>query len=367
MIMGGLHVTLQPNEAAPFVDAIVVGEGELVWPQLIDDLRQGRLQKVYDARRMGPVDLSRAPMPRFELLAADRYPRFGVQTQRGCPWSCEFCASSIRLSPIFRVKPVDKVVDEIRRLKELFRRPFIEFADDNTFVNRKHSKSLMRALAGEGVRWFAETDLSVADDEELLAMMRDAGCSQVLIGFESPSYDALDGVEMNSNWKARKIGKYLRAVERVQRHGITVNGCFILGMDGTGRESFADVARFVRDSGLYDVQITFLTPFPGTPLYARLLDAGRILEPNATERCTLFDINFRPEWMSVSELEEGFMRLAALLYADSAALQRSRRFRAHMKAGVMSRRTTNRTADRDGVRPAKPDQRRDRPASARAS
>src|SRR5207253_1535350 len=117
--------------------------------------------------KLRDVDLDQSPVPRFELLAPDRYPRFTVQTQRGCPWRCEFCAASIRISPQFKVKPVDRVIAEIRRLKELWRDPFVEFADDNTFVNRAHSKQLMRALARENIRWFTETDLSIAQDPEL--------------------------------------------------------------------------------------------------------------------------------------------------------------------------------------------------------
>jgi radical SAM superfamily enzyme YgiQ (UPF0313 family) len=273
-----------------------------------------------------PFDLSNAPMPRFELLESDRYPRFTVQTQRGCPWRCEFCAASIRISPTFKVKPVEKVIAEIRRLKELWRDPFIEFADDNTFVNRAHAKQLLRALARERVRWFTESDLSIAQDDELLRMMRDAGCAQVLIGFESPSRVALNGIEQKTNWKARQLDSYCRAVEAIQGHGITVNGCFVMGLDGAGPESFEAVHDFVKRSGLFDVQITFMTPFPGTPLYERLHNEGRILHDRSWERCTLFDVNFQPQQMSVTELENGFKELARKLYADDFVRERGKHF-----------------------------------------
>jgi radical SAM superfamily enzyme YgiQ (UPF0313 family) len=229
------------------------------------------------------------------------------------------------------VKPVEKVIAEIRRLKELFGNPFVEFADDNTFVNRKHAKELLRALAREDVRWFTESDLSIADDEELLASMRDAGCAQVLIGFEHPTHAALDGVERRANWKAKRVGDYASAVERIQRHGITVNGCFVMGLDGTDARSAEDILRFVRDSGMYDVQVTYMTPFPGTPLWNRLAHDGRILDATATERCTLFDVNFRPDRMTVSELEEAFLGLVARLYEESAVKDRFRAFKGHMR------------------------------------
>ena len=325
VILGGLHVTALPEEARAHADSIVLGEGELAWPQLVRDLEHGRLAPVYD-RRGASFDLAQAPMPRFRLLDIERYNRLTVQTQRGCPFRCEFCAASIRISPTYKVKPVDKVLAEIREIKGLWSRPFIEFADDNSFVNKKHSKMLLRALAREDLRWFTETDLSVADDPELLALMRDSGCAQVLIGLESTSLAGLDGLEQKANWKARQRDRYLEAIRRIQDHGITVNGCFILGLDGTTPESFEDIWQFVRASGLYEVQVTVQTAFPGTPLYKRLAGEGRLLRERAWELCTLFDVNFRPTDMSVAELEAGLRSLAARLYSDEFTRQRRRNF-----------------------------------------
>jgi radical SAM superfamily enzyme YgiQ (UPF0313 family) len=167
-------------------------------------------------------------------------------------------------------------------------------------------------------------------------MMRDAGCVQVLIGFESPSYSALNGIELNVNWKARKLERYLSSVEKIQRHGITVNGCFVLGLDGSGPETASDILRFVRESGLYDVQITFLTPFPGTPLWDRLKLQGRLLDESATEKCTLFDVNFQPEGMSVTDLENQIVRLAGLLYDERFVKERAARFKKHLKTFIMA-------------------------------
>jgi radical SAM superfamily enzyme YgiQ (UPF0313 family) len=326
VILGGLHVTALPREAAAHADVVVLGEGEVLWPALIDDLRKGSLQAVYDARGFD-FDLSEAPMPRFDLLDPERYNRITVQTQRGCPFDCEFCGASIRISPRFKVKPVEKVVQEIRKIKTIWDRPFIEFADDNTFANRKHGKRLLRALAGEGIRWFTETDVSVADDEELLGLLRDSGCAQVLIGFESPLPSGLRGLERKSNWKARQLHRYLSAIERVQRFGITVNGCFILGLDGTDTSSFQEILELARASGLYDVQVTVLTAFPGTPLYHRLRSEGRLLGEDTWEQCTLFDVNFQPQHMTASELEEGLRWLIQELYSEEAIRERRQRFR----------------------------------------
>jgi len=326
VILGGPHVTAVPDEALRYADSIIRGEGEPVWPAVLRDLERRQLRAIYDARNT-PFNLGAAPMPRFELLDPERYNRLTVQTQRGCPFDCEFCAASIRLSPGYRVKPIDKVVAEIRRIKEIWPKPFIEFADDNSFVNRKHAKKLLRAIAGEGVRWFTESDISIARDDELLALMRDSGCAQVLIGLESPTTAGLHGIEQKSDWKAKQLDSYMAAIDRIQGHGISVNGCFVLGLDGTGTESFDQVRDFVRASGLYEVQITIQTAFPGTPLYERLQREGRLLDETAWELCTLFDVNFRPDQMSVRELEENFVSLARDLYSDEATRSRQRAYK----------------------------------------
>jgi len=336
VVMGGLHVTALPDEAARHADSVVIGEGESAWPTVIRDLAADRLQDRYDVRAAS-FDLSRAPLPRFDLLNVEGYNRLTVQTERGCPHRCEFCASSILLSPQYKLKPVPKVIAEIRRIKELWPRPFIELADDNTFVDKKHSKVLVQAIGAEDVRWFTETDISVADDDELLRMMADTGCAQILIGLESPSRNGLNGLEQRSNWKQKRLDRYAVAIERIQSHGISVNGCFVLGLDHTGPESFDAVCQFVRDTGLYEVQITILTPFPGTPLYNRLRAEGRLLYDAQWERCSLFDVNFRPSDMTVAELETGFKELAETLYSAPATRERRRRF-------VQTRR-----ADRDAI------------------
>ena len=327
VLLGGLHVTAMPEEASAHADAIVLGEGETVWPRVMRDLLDGcgALKAVYDARGES-FDFSESPMPRFDLLDPERYNRLTIQTQRGCPFRCEFCASSLNISPRYKVKSVERIIAEIHAIKSVWKKPFIEFADDNTFVNKPWGKQLMAAMENEGVRWFTETDISVADDADLLAMMRDAGCAQILIGLESPTYSGMDGLEQRGNWKARQVERYKEAISRIQDHGITVNGCFILGLDGTTTQSFDDIWRFVQDSGLYEVQITVMTPFPGTPLYERLKREGRLLKEAAWETCSLFDVNFQPSGMSVAELEKGLRDLGGLIYSEEFTKKRRTAF-----------------------------------------
>lgn len=325
-VMGGLHVTKLPDEALQHCTSVVIGEAEPLWPTVVDDARHGRLKQRYQMPVGFEYDLRESPLPRFELLDASRYNRVTVQTSRGCPHLCDFCASSIFLTNRYKLKPVERVLAEVRRVKELWPQPFVEFADDNSFVHKAHYRELMTALRDARIGWFTEADISVADDPELLDLMRESGCRQVLIGLESPSEAGLNGVEVRRNWKLRQRSRYEQAVHAIQSHGITVNGCFILGLDGDGEEVFDSIYSFCDRTALFEVQLTVLTPFPGTPLYDRLLREGRILEPGAWQKCTLFDVNHRPTRMSPERLQQGLIELAKRVYDPQFVQHRRERF-----------------------------------------
>ena len=176
-----------------------------------------------------------------------------------------------------------------------------------------------------GIEWFTETDISIADDDELLEMLAESGCRQILVGLESPSAEGLEGMNPN-DWKAKRCDQYLAAIDKIQSKGVTVNGCFVLGLDNHTTDIFEQVSRFAEDSELIEVQITVMTPFPGTPLYARLHREGRLLRDEFWDRCTLFDVNYRSKNMSVEELEEGIMWLFQELYNEPAFLKRKRHY-----------------------------------------
>jgi radical SAM superfamily enzyme YgiQ (UPF0313 family) len=326
VVMGGLHVTSVPEEPAQYGASAVIGEGEVVWPEILADAERGALKPVYDARGR-EFDLSRGPMPAFDLLDIGKYNRLTVQTSRGCPWRCSFCASSILLTGRYKQKPVPQVLREIDFIRDLWRRPFIEFADDNAFVNRAWWRQFLPELKSRRVKWFAETDLSIADDPELLTLMADAGCAQVLIGFESAVEQGLDGIELRRNWKLRRFPQYARAVRAIQLHGIRVNACFVLGLDGQGPGAFDAVYDFTEQVAPYDVLVTLQTAFPGTPLYRKLKAEGRLLDETAWERCTLFDVNYRPTHMSPDELRQRFRDLVVKLYGDAFTQYRRESFK----------------------------------------
>jgi len=325
VVMGGLHVSALPEEAALHCDAVVIGEGELSWHDVLKD-RENKSLKQFYGNDSGDFDLSQSPVPAYELLDIPKYNRLTVQTSRGCPFQCEFCASSILLSKKYKQKPIKNVLAEIDKIKSIWKRPFIELADDNTFVDKNYWRELLPELKKRQVKWFTETDISVADDEALLRVLQESGCAEVLIGLESPIRSGLDGIERKGNWKLKRWIKYKDAVQKIQAHGIRVDGCFVVGLDGHGPDIFEEVYSFTKETNLFDVQITIPTPFPGTPFYDRLDKEGRLLEKNAWERCTLFDINFQPTGMTPEELRKGFINLGMKLYSGEFTENRRHRF-----------------------------------------
>jgi radical SAM superfamily enzyme YgiQ (UPF0313 family) len=190
---------------------------------------------------------------------------------------------------------------------------------------------LLRELAGRDIRYFTESDVGLADDEELLDLLYPSGCRQVLIGFESPRRASLEGID-RVNWKAKQATHYLEAIQKIQSRGVSVCGCFIVGLDSDTPAVFDELREFIDRSRLLEVQVTILTPFPGTRLYQRLAAEGRLLYPGAWNRCTLFDINFRPRGMSVEDLEEGVMQLWRDIGNPQSFTRRKRHYRALLRA-----------------------------------
>ena len=336
VVLGGLHVSLMPDEAQAHADAIVLDGAEGAWPQLVADFRASRMKRRYRGLRKGMFAPGNHVVPRFDLLRDRRYNRVTVQTSRGCPINCEFCAASLRITSSYQQKPIEFVIKELRAVMEVVDRPFLEFADDNTFVNKKWGKALLREMVPLDLHWFTETDISVAEDPELLDLMARAGCRQILIGLESPTAEGLSGLDPH-DWKAKRFENYLSAISRIQAAGISVNGTFVLGLDTQTTSVFQDLRDFVRASKLLEVQLTVQTPFPGTPLYERLKRDGRLLTERYWDRCTLFDVNFRPKNMTVDELEDGFRWLAREVYNDREFNRRKRHYmnlvKEHGRAG----------------------------------
>ena len=272
VVMGGIHVTMCSGEALGHVDAVVTGEAESVWAQVLEDVRQGRLQRIYHGEH---VDLADVPLARHDLL--DTGYAFGaIQTTRGCPLSCSFCSVSAFNGTLYRHRPIANVIEEFKTIRE----KKVLVVDDNLIgTSASHfarAKELFRAMIAADLdkEWICQVTINMADDEELLDLAARAGCRGVFIGFESPTAAGL--AEVGKKFNLLK-GRNLRAsVRRIHRHNILVVGSFILGLDADEPGIGKQIARAARSYGLDILNALFLTPLPGTRLWDRMQSEDRI-------------------------------------------------------------------------------------------
>lgn len=336
VVIGGLHVSALPEEAMHHADSVIQGEGEVIWNKLLTDYENNQMKPFYSSLVSGNYSyhFNSDKIPRYELLNIENYNRLTLQTTRGCPLHCIFCAASRSISS-YKKKPIPQVERELNRIFEIWKRPFVELADDNTFVDKAWSKQLLHLFEKYRMKWFTETDISVAQDDELLELLAKSNCVQVLIGFETSQAIGLNGID-RSNWKLKQFDNYMKSIEKIQSHGISVNGCFILGFDTDTIETFRHTEQFIKDSGLSEVQITLLTPFPGTDLYWQLKRENRLIEDHFWDKCTLFDVTFVPRHFTIQELENSFQELMSRIYERDTVNQRKARFKQILKDKINS-------------------------------
>lgn len=314
VVIGGLHVTCEPEEARQHCDSVVIGDGEPVWEQILHDARNGSLQPVYRATSL--FDLTTSIVPRFELLGNQSRPRFTLQTERGCPLACEFCGAS-RLLGGFREKPVENIQLELEAITRIDPEPWIELADDNTFAGNRDPGPLLSALQAANARYFTEADWRIGERPGLLRQLAASGCVQVLVGIESLVF-RYPGMGP----KQSEFQRIMTAIDAIQDAGIVANGCFIVGAEGETDESLDRLIEFIADCRLGEVQITLQTPFPGTALREKLATSNRLLTDRNWSHYTLFDVTYQPDSMTVVELEKGFERVLRTIFDTAGNAKR---------------------------------------------
>ena len=321
VVMGGFHATLCPDEVAQYADAVVVGEAEELWPEVIDDFRHGTApRKFYRAQRRPNL---RGLRPDRSIFTGKRYLPVGlIEAGRGCHFKCEFCAVTSVFGASQTRRPIDDILDEIRRVQRDFDRKLFFFVDDNITSNLQQAKEFFRALIPLKIRWVSQSSINAAHDEEFLELMARSGCMGVLIGFESVDESNLAAMNKRFNTMG---GGFERALANLRRHGIRVYGTFIFGYDGDTPQTFDRTVRFAKEHGLYIAAFNHLTPFPGTPLYDRLQRSGRL----RFERWWLDDaysyntIPFRPAQIDADELQRLCVEARRKFYTWPSILRRS--------------------------------------------
>lgn len=322
VMIGGLHVSTRRDEAAEHADYVAIGEGEDIFPEFLADFLAGRPRKFYVSS--GNVDLTTVPMPRFDLLRdITRYNKMPIQATRGCPHDCKFCSIIEVYGRRFRTKTARQVADEIREVHRLYPNAFISFADENMLVNRAFAKELCRELIPMKIRFEAYCDVAVYQDEELLRLLNRAGCVQLLIGYESIVPECL--AEFGA-WKASMRPHYEESIRVIQGHGITILALFMIGFDGDTPDTFRRLAEFIRETRVYDVDFSVLTPIPGTPVHDRLKAEGR-LTCEDWDLYTWQNVNYRPKNMTARQLWEGIMNLFREFNTPEELAKRRRHFK----------------------------------------
>lgn len=315
VVLGGPHVTLIPEDAAPHADAVVVGYAEDSWPQLLRDFAAGRLAKEY--RQAPELDIGGRPFARRELLPSKHYLTNNVfEATRGCVHACDFCVVPTAWGKKPFQKPAAEVVADIRQhgAKKLI------FIDLNLIADRDYAFELFTALIPLRAQWYGLATVLLADDEPLLELAARSGCKGLLMGLESISI-----TNLRQNHKSfNSPENYARVVERLHEHGIALQGCFVFGLDDDRPDVFLKTAEFAVEAGIDLPRFAVVTPFPNTPLYKRLEAEGRIL----TRDWELYDgqhVVFQPRHLSVQELQLGIEAAWKHAYSWRSIARRLRR------------------------------------------
>jgi len=309
VVMGGIHPTVMPEEAALHADAVVIGEAEPVWDKVLTDLRSDNLQQFYRSEFCSLEGLS---LPRRELFAGGPYILPLIQTARGCPNACSFCTVSTVAGRKYRFRPVDEVIAEMEEIRRRFGKR-LGIVDDNFFAKPARAEELCRAMIRLGIAWGGQADLNIARHPKLLRLARRSGCRMLYVGLESVTDENLRAIHKTPNLRdGVDMGE---AIQIIQATGIAVIGSFVLGLDEDHPDVFENTFEFVMRHKLAAVQCSILTPFPGTVLRDELLNEERILPDKGWDEYSFSRCVYKPRHMTPEELIAGRLRLCQRIFS----------------------------------------------------
>jgi radical SAM superfamily enzyme YgiQ (UPF0313 family) len=312
VVLGGVHVSALPSEALEHADAVIIGEAEGIWEKLLVDFAAGAMQPTYRSEKF--CSMEQMKIPRRDLLDRNMYTSFNtLQATRGCPFDCDFCAVTGVFGRKFRTRPVEHVLNEIRTFdtKDFF------FADDNICGEPDYAKELFRQLIPLKKKWGGQTSITFAKDDELLNLYAKSGGRYAFIGLETLSQENLQ--DINKSWN--KAIDYKEAIRKIHRAGINIIGGFIFGLDNDDPSVFRRTFDFILKTGIAAAQFHILTPFPGTRLYTRMEEEGRIIDRDWSKYHTS-EVVFQPAKMTVSELQDGYNWIFRRTYSSRSILSR---------------------------------------------
>ena len=359
VVMGGMHASCLPEEALQHCDSVVVAEAEVLWPRLLRDFESGKLQPVYQHEADLPP-LERLPAPDWRLYRQKNYlPVHFVETTRGCPINCEFCAVTSAFGGRYRNRPLEEVLRELQGLEPfdgLFTlRNCVFFVDDNIVSNRAYAREFLTRIAERKLHWFGQASVNIASDPEMLKLCQKSGCVGLFLGFETLSPETLASVGKRVN----RPSQYEDVVQKIHDHGIGIDGSFVFGFDTDDDSVFDRTVEFVLKTKLEVAYFSILTPYPGTRLYDRFVAEDRIL----TRNWSIYDANhvvYQPRNFTPDQLLEKYTKALREIYSVGSIFKRLwgttswKNFFYPMNFGF--RQSVTRLA-RKGVRVQTPDQR----------
>jgi radical SAM superfamily enzyme YgiQ (UPF0313 family) len=307
------------------VDTVFIGEAEDTWKIFLQDFQSGTEKRTY--RPDHHFDLSKAPVPRYDLLNFDAFKDsdsyfnyIPIQATRGCPHDCSFCVVTKMYGAKIRKKSINHVIEEIEYLQKFNNDSLILFADDNLFVDKKFGKELLKALIPLKIKYFAQTDISIAEDDELLKLAYLSGCHIAFIGFESLRPESLGEINRNK-WKMKQAEKYTRSIKKIQENGIVAFGAFVTGFQNDDLEVFNEIAEFTIQNNMPG-QFTIATPIPGSRLYKTLLAEDKLFDPVFWNECNFYNLVFRHENISKKDAQNALISLYETVFSDENTLKR---------------------------------------------
>lgn len=296
VILGGIHASMMPDEALRYVDSVVIGEAESVWNELLQDFLNHNLKSKYFGEYL---DMSNSPQPRLDLFSP-KYQSATVQTSRGCPMDCDFCSVTQFNGHKYRERPIEDVLDEIEMSAHY---PQLFFVDDHIVNNSKPAQERAIALFKGMVKrklqkpWFAQGSLNVVDNENVLKWAHRSGCYMILTGFETEKKEGLEGIGKRRNLK-RGVGFYDQVVRKMHKYHIAVLGAFIFALDTDDEQDIIDRYKYIKNSKIDVMQLSILTPLPGTRVFHKAKEEGRLIKDNFPEDWKYYhatEVTMRPK------------------------------------------------------------------------